>query len=1133
MKRKIVITSFLCILSIFGFIFKFQSLATTYIEGEGEAILVPEIYILDLKLNKTEFSQGETVTGSFKLQSGEKKVVPDLIYSISLVSKEPIEQQFGSSTIKKIVTVDEQRNPEKFIVYPNETIEKNFTYKLPANLAGEYRLKVVIYQGTGDLVAFRGVDIKIQGESKFVLLRDEVVLKGDLELVAEAGMHFFPEELNRYSPKAKFVAENKTNKKIIAIPQVFIYKREAVSTKLSEFQGKEIELNPGETKTVVLDLPLLKEPQVYEAEIYLLDQQKNKISNSIYPRWIVAGLNAEILSVTTDKPSYKKGEEINLEVSFVGPAHCHEEKIDADLIIKIFNEKDQMVSSLTQKIDLSSKGKHQLPLKLTAQNNAKGIKIQAQIIKDGKILANYETALTKNYDALKVKAKNIRFTIILTTILILIILFLGIMKKFFKKPKGTKTVSLFILIIFGFLFSGLVNYVKSADDCGYLDCQRCSKVKKYARAYWKPGPDRKCDTGDDCWPQWMSGGGGYYVCDCSCTTGPDTSDNPCVDQCEVKVSGSISASPNYCQVPDGSLEQCCYYPNTPTINWSASGVSSAVVTVKDRAYNTGEELFATGLSGSKKVDWMCYYYPATFYLKTPDQNGTVLAQTEVKVYPTYNPGTYKNSLSLSWWDYGEFCDLRGTLLSGNTYCTEILFKIPECGNLAGGPPTYQLWLADNSGNKIADLTSGTITWAKSGYNYAILSFTLPSNLNTGSYKLYLYIKAGHMASGWAGTIVGHWHDVTAYKVINVKKPEQPTLSFTITPSTINAGESATFKWKANNALYCLFPYNAGNPSGFEGKYVNCPNGQEVSQNYYFNTAGDYTFTLRAVGEGYSNWTDAKASLKVNPVQCSCTSWVNQGCGLGGCSSNYMYQTRTCTPSGCDSESQCVYSSSCTNNPPSATNLKVNPPDYCKSGPGAIFSWTFTDLDGDSQSAYQVQVDDNSNFSSPEIDSGKINSSSNSYSCQTGLNYNTTYYWRVRVWDSRGNVSSWSYGPSFTTPKHAFPIPAFIFSPNTPRPGQAVQFTDKSQAFGGATIKSWSWTFQDGNPSQSTQQNPTTTFSSYGQKQVTLEVVDSDNLGPCSTSTIINLRKPFPWWELLFDPSLWFKKISASLRELFY
>ncbi|MEK7556550.1 MAG: hypothetical protein AAB538_01080, partial [Patescibacteria group bacterium] len=55
---------------------------------------------------------------------------------------------------------------------------------------------------------------------------------------------------------------------------------------------------------------------------------------------------------------------------------------------------------------------------------------------------------------------------------------------------------------------------------------------------------------------------------------------------------------------------------------------------------------------------------------------------------------------------------------------------------------------------------------------------------------------------------------------------------------------------------------------------------------------------------------------------------------------------------------------CSNSSPSATNLSVSQPDYCVSGPAGVFSWTFQDP-GDTQSAYQVQVDNSSNFSSPE------------------------------------------------------------------------------------------------------------------------------------------------------------------------
>jgi hypothetical protein len=45
--------------------------------------------------------------------------------------------------------------------------------------------------------------------------------------------------------------------------------------------------------------------------------------------------------------------------------------------------------------------------------------------------------------------------------------------------------------------------------------------------------------------------------------------------------------------------------------------------------------------------------------------------------------------------------------------------------------------------------------------------------------------------------------------------------------------------------------------------------------------------------------------------CSCSSWQNGSCRAGGCASNQRQQTRTCTPSGCNTVSQCVTDTSCT------------------------------------------------------------------------------------------------------------------------------------------------------------------------------------------------------------------------------
>ncbi|MDO8495194.1 MAG: hypothetical protein Q7S32_01540, partial [bacterium] len=57
--------------------------------------------------------------------------------------------------------------------------------------------------------------------------------------------------------------------------------------------------------------------------------------------------------------------------------------------------------------------------------------------------------------------------------------------------------------------------------------------------------------------------------------------------------------------------------------------------------------------------------------------------------------------------------------------------------------------------------------------------------------------------------------------------------------------------------------------------------------------------------------------------------------------------------------------------PTASVATLTEPNYCASGPAAALTWNFNDPDGGSQSAYQVQIDDNSNFSSPEWDSGTV------------------------------------------------------------------------------------------------------------------------------------------------------------------
>jgi len=363
---------------------------------------------------------------------------------------------------------------------------------------------------------------------------------------------------------------------------------------------------------------------------------------------------------------------------------------------------------------------------------------------------------------------------------------------------------------------------------------------------------------------------------------------------------------------------------------------------------------------------------------------------------------------------------------------------------------------------------------------------------------------------------GQWSDATHLYFTCPKTPPDP-------PSNLNAqcssdGKKVTLSWSGTGVKYALrLDKNPYSWDEWRWCEIGCNGWDWATGDYCKDFVYSQSITLDVEpNTQYMWWVHTLDSEGVwSSPTLSYFKCVSTQCGNGVCESG---ENCSNCPSDCPCPSgQVCQNGTCvtpqpTNNLPSATNLKVTQPDYCKVGPGAtIFSWTFTDPDGDSQSAYQVQVDNNSNFSSPEVDSGKINSSSNSYTPQTGLNYNTTYYWRVMVWDSKGAQSLWSYGPSFTTPKHLWPTPDFTFSPEKPYLGQVVQFTDKSQAFGGTTIKSWDWTFQNGNPPSSTIQNPTTTFSSIGKSKITLKVTDSSGYS-CSVSKSLRTTYPLPFWK---------------------
>jgi len=215
-------------------------------------------------------------------------------------------------------------------------------------------------------------------------------------------------------------------------------------------------------------------------------------------------------------------------------------------------------------------------------------------------------------------------------------------------------------------------------------------------------------------------------------------------------------------------------------------------------------------------------------------------------------------------------------------------------------------------------------------------------------------------------------------------------------------------------------------------------------------------------------------------------------------------------------------------PPTIEDMSVSSVDsatYCGTA-AHYFSWTYSDPNDDDQSRFQFQVDNNSNFSSPEVDRDYtgLSNPSPTVNNQTvivaespaadQIGYNTTYYWQVKVYDDTGRDSGWVSGSSFTTGVHRYPSISFVWAPLSPSEDEDVLFTDGSSVYGGATKSSWSWTFEDGNPAVSSDQNPIVQFTSDGSKNVVLEVTDSDGFvcDNASDPGVVNVLFELPEWE---------------------
>lgn len=194
--------------------------------------------------------------------------------------------------------------------------------------------------------------------------------------------------------------------------------------------------------------------------------------------------------------------------------------------------------------------------------------------------------------------------------------------------------------------------------------------------------------------------------------------------------------------------------------------------------------------------------------------------------------------------------------------------------------------------------------------------------------------------------------------------------------------------------------------------------------------------------------------------------------------------------------------------PEVSDVTVTEPDYCAAPLSAAVSWTYSDPNDIVQAKYQMQIDDDSGFASPEYDSGIVTSSNTQ--AGTGpdrIAYNKTYYSRVKVWNSEDTESEWANGQSWNTPNHMYPSSINIsYSPDAPNADEDVAFSGSASC---GACASYEWDMGDG-ASASGQE----VTHAYSQGAYSVGLTVSDGTYSCSKTTPVNVdaARILPKWK---------------------
>jgi hypothetical protein len=437
----------------------FAIIATLFVPilAKAQVVNLPGIYVKDLSLDKTTYNSGDTVKGTFTLSNTENYAVSNIYYMVLLMGdyKNTVPNtQYDHTTLI---------GPFNFSAGEKKTVD--FSYNLPKGLGGDglgIQIHAAMQNGTG--LGWADSMIKVTGSGSFLKFTEGYVEIGKNKFGLQEG----PMVYEGSKAYLNVTFKNPSTSAISATPDIKIYNRSETNGLLKEFNQDKVTIKANGSVSLKIELPNFNfDPKVYIGKLDLVDDSGNKVAPTTDFRYIVYGDIVTINQVTVDRESIQKGESLVVTVNYSGaPFDVMSGKTatstPADLSINIFNEENKLVGSYSGKEDFNAKT--QSILNISAEENAKTLRVEVTASRNGKILAKYTTTFEgdKNkvnpnsgfFNSLGVKGMS---ALIIVIVALLSLVFIRIV----SRSKVLLIIIAFVIIVFAVVFFSTNSSVKA------------------------------------------------------------------------------------------------------------------------------------------------------------------------------------------------------------------------------------------------------------------------------------------------------------------------------------------------------------------------------------------------------------------------------------------------------------------------------------------------------------------------------------------------------------------------------------------------------------------------------------------------------------------------------------------------